>query len=267
MSQPSSRRLIVHLGLQKTGSTSLHHFLQKNAAALEPRLQILTPRRESPTRAMGRIAALFSLDPAREGDFTAAIAAVRAEIGADSRPVTLISHENLPGAMPGRGGTATLYPALEEIVARLDTHLAPFVPEYALFTRDMGAWKRSVWGQAVRSDGYAEPFETFLAETADCGTWESLGQRLRAAAPGRAHVFALEDEPDPARPGTQLLRLAGLSEAEISALAPQTRSSNTALNSGSLEFLRLLNSLKLDREPRRRVAELAIRNQALFVST
>ena len=36
---------------------------------------------------------------------------------------------------------------------------------------------------------------------------------------------------------------------------------------GSLEFLRLLNSLKLDREPRRRVAELAIRNQALFVST
>lgn len=263
-----TRRLIVHMGLQKTGSTSLHHFLQMNAEALGPDLQILTPRRGTPTRDLGRIAAYLSLewDEPHLEKFAAAAAAVKAEI-APGPGTTILSHENLPGAMPGRGGVSTLYPRLPELMALLDAHFAPMVPEYVLMTREIAAWKRSVHNQAIRSDSYPGTWEAFDAETASCTGWDDLASRFAAAAPGRTHVFALEAEPDPARPGQQILALAGLSPAQIAGLAPHNRRRNESLNAGSLEFMRLINDLGLKPLARRKVAEVVVRNQGLFVST
>lgn len=269
-SADSTRRLIVHMGVQKTGSTSLHHFLQSNQAALDTRLQVLTPRRGSPTRDMGRAAALYTVDPSpetgRREAFIAAIEKVKAQIP-ETPGTTLISHENLPGAMLGRAGTVTLYPMLEEIVALMDAHFAPMGPEYVIYTRDMVAWKRSAHNQAVRSDGYPGDYETFLAETQEAGDWESLAARLHAAAPGRAHVLQLEDEPSRRHPGSQLLRLAGLAPDDIAALKPQRASRNQSLNSGSLEFMRRINALGLRPKQRRSVAEIVEKNQGLFIST
>ncbi|MEZ5716091.1 MAG: hypothetical protein R3D85_13535 [Paracoccaceae bacterium] len=261
------RRVIVHMGVQKTGSTSLHDHLQAHEAALMPGLQALTPRRASPTRDMGRAALLYTDDPSPEAGRRArlieTIETVR-DLIAPGPGVTLISHENLPGAMLGRAGTVTLYPFLEEIVSLLDTHLAPYRPEYVIYTRDLAAWKRSAHNQAVRSDGYTETLGTFLSRTADSGDWADLARRLTAAAPGRAHVLRLEDETDRARPGSQLLALAGLSPEEIAALVPQTTRRNESLNFGALEFLRLLNTLDLRPKQRRSVAQIVERNQQLF---
>ena len=114
-----TRRLIVHMGVQKTGSTSLHHFLQVNRERLAPALTVLTPKRGTPTRDMGRAAALYSvhLDEVHETRLSEAITTVKDQI--DTFPGTcLISHENLPGAMIGRAGTVTLYPHLDAILAR-----------------------------------------------------------------------------------------------------------------------------------------------------
>ena len=262
-----TRRLIVHMGVQKTGSTSLHHFLQVNRERLAPALTVLTPKRGTPTRDMGRAAALYSvhLDEVHETRLSEAITTVKDQI--DTFPGTcLISHENLPGAMIGRAGTVTLYPHLEAILARLDTFLAPYVPEYVIYTREMGVWKRSAHNQAIRSDGYAGDYDTFLTETAEAGDWDGLANRFEAAAPGRAHVFRLEDEPDRSRPGTQLLKLAGLSDDDIDALKPQRKRRNESLNPGSLEFMRQINTLALAPKHRRSVADLVEKNQGLIVT-
>jgi hypothetical protein len=249
------------MGVQKTGSTALHHFVQRNQAALP--MRVLTPEKGTPVRRMGRLAAQFTLDEGKRDDFVAAIRTVRDVLDAGQGPV-LISHENLVGAMPGRAGTVALYPRIGEVVALLDEHLAPHVPVYAVYSRDMGPWKRSVHNQAVKTDSYPRPLADFLAETEDCGTWDDLAARLERAAPGRAHVFALEDEPDRTRPGAQLLRLCGMSADEIAALDPVPGKRNESLNTGALEFMRLINMAGLTPPARTKVAQLVARNQSLF---
>lgn len=116
ISQGAGRRLIVHVGVQKTGTTSLQRHLQRNAAALADRLLVLTPREGTPMRPLGRAAVAYSLrqGPDSEDALRAAIADVLETIPDNGLPV-LLSHENLAGAMPGNGGETRLYPALPRI--------------------------------------------------------------------------------------------------------------------------------------------------------
>ncbi|MFD3190929.1 hypothetical protein ACFMPD_11720 [Sedimentitalea sp. HM32M-2] len=262
------RRLIVHCGLQKTGSTSLHHFVGRNRAALAGRMAVLTPEKGSLTRELGRAAVRFSLNPAsRQREALADLARQMSARIKGSAPTVLISHENLLGAMLGNGPTVTLYPQLEAIIAILGETFAPLQPEFVVYTRDMSDWKHSVYGQAVRSDRYAKSRAAFLQETADCGDWTDLYKRFVAqVGSGSVRFFRLEDEADPRRPAQQLLRSAGLSNDEIAALSPVQGRSNPGLNAGALEFMWRLNGLGLDRPVRRRIADLVVAQQSLFVS-
>lgn len=268
MAAPDTRQVTLHIGVQKTASTAFHHLLQLNKAALAPRLLVRTPKPGTPAQRMGRAAVDFTLDPSRDrrDHLIAQIEAVRDEIAASRLPA-LVSHENLPGAMLGNPGVTTLYPMLETLLALYETHLAPFRPRYALYTRDMGAWKKSVYNQAVKTDGYTGTLLDFLAETAACGSWDSLAARMTAAlGEDRVAVFALEDEPDPTRPGQQLLRYAGLDDGQIAALAPLKGRSNQSLGPGALEFMRLVNAAGFGPKPRIKVMNLVIGNPSLFAS-
>lgn len=256
--------LLIHMGVQKTGSTALHHFLQRNRDALAGRVQVLTPVKESATRNLGRVAGRFSLDEATEAELVSAIRAVRAEIDG---PNAILSHENLPGAMPGRGGVVALFPRVGDIMALLHRELAMFSPEFAIVTRDMPRWKKSVWGQAVRTDNYPRTLPDFLDETGNAGEWEDLAARMRAATDAAVHMLRIEDETDSVRPGAQLLGLLGLGRDEILALSPIEGRRNPSLNTGALEFMRLINTLGLNPPARRKVAQLVERNQGLFAST
>lgn len=259
-------RIVIHCGVQKTGSTAFHHFVQKNRDALSPCVDLHTPVKGSLMRDLGRTAARFSLDDAPEAEFTALIDRMRATL-AKTDKTALLSHENLPGAMLGRGGVVTLYPRLERIIDLLDRHLAPFEPHYVFCTREMSRWKASVYNQAVRSDGYDRPWDAFLSETADCGTWDSLQDRLVAAVgPERVTVLRIEDEADRDRPGLRLLRLCGVPETVLTTLQPVAGRRNESLNSGALEFMRRLNALKLPRAERRKVAKLIQESETLFQS-
>lgn len=262
----ATRRLILHLGVQKTGSTSLHRFLSRNRAALADRLQVFTPEKRSPLRALGRATTRFSLSPTPESRAVLEAAAVRLrETLPDGDTPLLISHENLPGAMLGNGGTVTLYPRLEEILTLLSGAFAPMSPEVVIYTRDMSDWKRSVHAQAIRSDRYVKTRDEFLADTEACGTWDELEHRLIALlGPEQVRILRLEDETEDARPGRQLLRHAGLTETDIAGLTPITGRSNQSLNAGALEFLRLINALDLDRPARRAVTDMVRRKQSLF---
>lgn len=265
----TAKRLIIHCGVQKTGSTSLHHFLGRNSDALAGRVLALTPAKGSATRDLGNAAMRFSLRPTDErllrlrecaGLVCDAILDHEAE-------TVLISHENLLGAMLGNSGTVTLFPRLERIIEVLDQIFDPLLPEYVLYTRDLPEWKRSVHAQAIRSDGYSGTLVEFLAETEACGSWAEIEQRMaKLVGAARSTLFRVEDEPDEARPGQQLLRYAGVSEAEIAALQPVRGRSKTRMNAGGLEFQRLVNQLGLERSARRAIGELIAGNQRLFVS-
>lgn len=263
----SARSLTVHLGVQKTASTAFHHLLHRNEGRLSGRLTVRTPAPNTPTRAAARAAIAYSLAPdaAHRATLADRITSLRDELLAAGPAPILVSHENLAGAMPGNGGEVKLYPQIGTILALLAEHLAPFTPRFAFYTRDMAAWKRSVHNQAVKTDGYAGTWDDFATETAACGDWDEMRARAEAAVGAdNLAFFKLEDEPDPMRPGQQLLAWAGLSSGEIAALEPLASKPNESLNPGSLEFMRQINRVGLAPTPRTKVMQLVTRQQALF---
>ncbi|MFT4013995.1 MAG: hypothetical protein QM682_11440 [Paracoccus sp. (in: a-proteobacteria)] len=270
MSQ-APRRLLVHVGLPKTGSTSFHHYIKRNAQVLAKDLVIPNELIGIPMRPIGRAAIAYSLSPdaPREADLRGAFADLLAALPDNGLPV-LLTHENLAGAMPGNGGETRLFPMLPRIAAIL-TEMAPgFDPHFAYYSRPMPAWRESVWAQAVRTDGYCRTLPEFLAETAALETgpdagWDALTARLAARiGADRVTRLPLEEERDPLRPGHALLRLAGLAPGMLAALAPLEQPAMARLNAGALEFLRQVNAAPLNPHARDKVVRLVARCQPLF---
>ena len=258
-------RLIIHLGVQKTGTTSFQARLMQNAEVLAPRLVVFTPVRGTPTQKLGRAGMNFSLDPdaVRERLLVEAITRVREEILPLGRDC-LISHENLPGAVLGNGPTRRLYPQIGRIIGMLDAGFAPLVPEYVIYTREMAGWLQSVHAQVVISDRYLGTFDQFRFEMADCGTWAELEERVRRqVGADRLRVFRLEDEPDAARPGQQILRFVGLNEAELAAL-PGVERLNIRVPVAAVEFVRRLNGSALERAALQDVVRVVLESLPLF---
>lgn len=262
-----ARRLIVHLGVQKTGSTAIQRHLRRNAGALAGELIVRTPEEGSPMRPLGRAAIGFSLAPTddRRHALRLAFRDVLDTLPPGDVPV-LISHENLAGAMPGNGGETRLYPLMPQIAALLVQEAHDFAVDFVVYTRQKKAWLPSVWAQAVRTDGYTRNLAEFLTETADLPGWGDLMRRLTAELGENITRFKLEDDADPLRPGGQLLRHAGLDDARIDALAPLDGPSNNRLNDNATEFLRRLNGLSLNPHAHGRIVDLVARAEHLFAA-
>ena len=266
----AGRRLVLHLGVQKTGTTSLQRFLKLNAAALADRLIIRTPEEGTPMRPLGRAAIAASLG--ESGDLQNALKAALEDVldtVPDGPQTVLISHENLAGAMPGNGGETRLYPVLPQMMQQLDkvARARGFDAHFVFYTRRMQAWKPSVWAQAVRTDGYAGTRAEFMAQTDGLPGWGDLERRLvKHLGADRVTRLALEAETDPDRPGLQLLALAGIPAHGVATLAPLQSRAMERLNDGSTEFLRRLNGLALNPHARGRIVDLVTRSQHLFTA-
>lgn len=266
--QEQARRLIVHLGVQKTGSTGLQRHLRMNALELADRLILLTPEKGSPMRPLGRAAVAYSLKPAEDTAraLEDALREVLAQVPDNNLPV-LLSHENLAGAMPGNGGETALYPALPQIARIVLETADDFAVDFTLYTRDLPSWKPSVWAQAVRTDGYTGTLPDFMAATDGLPEWDDLITRIEAViGAGRLTCFRLEDEPRDGHPGRLLLCHAGLTDAGIDALIPLQETANPRLNAGATEFLRRLNQAALNPHARGKVVDLVSRAQHLFTA-
>lgn len=271
MSQDGAgRRLVLHLGVQKTGTTSLQRFLKLNADALSDLLVIRTPEEGTPMRPLGRAAIAASLGDS--SDLRKALKVAFEDV-LDSLPdgpqTVLISHENLAGAMPGNGGETRLYPALPQMMQQLDNvaRARGFDAHFVFYSRRMQAWKPSVWAQAVRTDGYAGTRAEFMVQVEGLPGWGDLERRLtRQLGADRVTRLALEAETDPDRPGLQLLALAGIPADRAAVLAPLQSRGMERLNDGSTEFLRRLNGLALNPHARGRIVDLVTRSQHLFTA-
>lgn len=263
-----SRPLILHVGVQKTGSTSVQRFLNLSADDLADLVVIRTPEEGTPMRPLGRAAMAFSQDPAADNRdrLVAAFRAVLETIPAGPQPV-VISHENLAGAMPGTARAPGLYPALPDIVTLLcqTARAAGFDPRIVVCTRARATWLPSVWAQAVRTDGYDQTYDSFLTQTADLPGWGDLVARLSAAERDVTRL-RMERDIDSDRPGRALLALAGVPDARLDALPPRPDPAMTRLNPGATEFLRRLNELQLNPHARGRVADLVARSHPLFAA-
>lgn len=265
-----TRPLILHVGVQKTGTTSMQRFLRRSAPGLSDLIVVRTPEEGTPMRPLGRAAVACSLND--EKDRRAALVHAFGDVldtVPDGPQTVILSHENMAGAMPGNGGETRLYPALPMMLDLLmdEASARDFQPQVVVCTRKMASWLPSVWAQAVRTDGYARTLDEFLAETAGLPGWGDLIRRLSATlGGGRVTRLRMEDEPDADRPGRRLLDRAGVPSDRIDALPPLEGRGMERLTPNATEFLRRLNGLSLNPHARDRVADLVARSQPLFTA-
>ncbi|PWG18610.1 hypothetical protein [Salibaculum griseiflavum] len=234
------RRIVIHGGFHKTGTTSAQKFIFDNGPLIWPHAATVLPGR---TRArVARHAVRYSVGNAQPdlNRFRRGLAEVLGGLNLGKRAV-LISDENLSGRMPGRegqagyGGAPDLMAAMVRVIRRFMEKDADI--HFVFTTRDPEDWLRSTWMHNLRTSRLTLNFENYAEIHSDTADFDLVIQDIRAAvAPYPVHtarIEALADNPEgPAAPLIQLLgiptekrmRMGGLTRANIGpdpALAPQ----------------------------------------------
>jgi hypothetical protein len=146
------RRLVIHAGFHKTGTTSVQQALADNAALLAPHLRICLRAEMQPLIDKARGYSLRRSAQRRHSVFEAA-RAVFAGLATETRPV-LVSAEDLSGFMPGRREVRD-YEAVPAIMAEIErgaeAALGALDLTFYFSTRQPRLWVKSLWWQNLRN--------------------------------------------------------------------------------------------------------------------
>lgn len=147
------RRIIIHAGFHKTGTTNLQQTLRANRAALRPEIRlVLRPG----MKALCEAARAYSLT--REeydlGLVKYEAALLVESLQTEQATTAIISSEDLSGHMPGRHGLHG-YGATPHIMRAIWVAFKTAAPDTALSffftTRTQDAWLRSCYAQHLRA--------------------------------------------------------------------------------------------------------------------
>ncbi len=219
---PASSRIVLHVGPHKTGTTSIQFFAERNRFRFPLTHDVV--RRTDPELA-ALTAVLRGLTSSGEVD--AALPRIRelaAALATKCRftPVTLISQEDLLGALPSRTGLAGLYDLvpryLPELLGALASHGARI--DVVFYLREWEEWAASVHRQRHYGDASADyDPEAFSRAHRFPEGWAACLERLRrATAPHAFHVLSFDEDRREGFLGLQILRLMGLTNRQIAHL-------------------------------------------------
>lgn len=194
----SSRRqtVVFHIGLEKTGTTSLQHFCADNTALLL-RHGLLYPTRNKGFGLYNHANLAASYLDDRPQDFTlttarvsrqVAVASVLAEIARSDAPTVLLSAEHLSSRFD-----AAKAARLAQDFAGFDTRIAVTIRNHA--ARFFSSYSTYVWGGGTMDlEAYADhmlrPDETYFRIAATIALWRA------AFAPGSIDLFDYDARPD-----------------------------------------------------------------------
>ncbi|MEM9428059.1 MAG: hypothetical protein AAGA32_01005 [Pseudomonadota bacterium] len=213
----AERRITVHIGPHKTGSTSIQEMLRLNAWKLRPAVRVV-PRSDPILGAFCAISRQHHTD-AEVQDAAPALLREAARLARSCRHVdhALISHEDVLGGRPTVRGRMGLYPGAARRLGVLIDGIAAegasvvvvfYVRTYAEWTqslqRDLGRRATPLPSRRfVRRYGLAEGWEPVVAALCD------------AVGPERLALADFAADRDEGRMGSGLLRLVGVSERTL----------------------------------------------------
>jgi len=254
------RRILIHPGFHKTGTSSMQHFLWTNRALLAPQVNLLMLRH---LKAAAKICMYFAF---RQNPFVLTdlvetmdqiIAAHVPANGAD----LIISCEGLSGHLPGWPKVDT-YAAAPVTAAYLAGYLAERFPDaeqsFVYTTRAAEAWLASAWRHHLLSHRLTQDWPDFADRIRPASDLPALAAEIAAAlAPLPVYALALEEAAThPQGPGGALLELLDLPETLRSALVPVGHGNRGPSRTLAQELLALNRSTLGD-------AALIARKQAL----
>jgi len=269
------RKIIVHMGFHKTGSTYVQELLKLNAGRLPEGFVAL--HQASPHTARLRRACL-SFQKARRAGPEAPEAKVQAEtIVAECRAIlerhagdahtVLISDEELAGYMPGRLGARAVYPCLAELCRLLREGFAPHPVQFVFYTREPEGWLKSVYNQAVKQHKVTKRYHRFRQDLIGSPDLAAHAAVIREEFGAEAvSVFSFEEERQIRdRPfGASLFALAGLPEALCRDFEIAGINRNESLHPIARELMRSLNETALTSEQIVTIKDVFLRREMLF---
>lgn len=260
-----NRRIVIHAGFHKTGTSSVQAMLRENARVLKPHVHVLL---KSGFRDLTEAARSFSIKPREEtlAEVGAAATAFFASLDdTDPRPL-LMASEDLSGHMPGRHGVECYdsAPLVMQSVAQAafarfgaDTDLT-----FYFSTRARDSWLRSTWWQNLRSTRLTLGFPDYCAGFDEARTLDEILTEIAAdVAPAKVVSQPLEEVAraplGPLDPVLDLLALPDLDRAKLTALPPANVQPDVGIDA---VFLALNQSQLSDsdvREAKRNILKMA----------
>ncbi|SHJ13090.1 hypothetical protein [Wenxinia saemankumensis] len=218
------RRIHLHPGFHKTGTSSIQHFLWSNRQRIATRADLRMLRHLAPVT---KLCAAYSrsANPLFVVDMVEALDAAFADPPLCAEADLLISTEGLAGHLPGWPGVED-YAAAPVTIGAVVTWAQERFPQAAidivLTTRDPGDWLSSAWrhhllGQRLRQDEAA--FAEAHRAAADLGA--AAADLAGALAPVPVRTLPLETAREHRLgPGGALLATFGWTEAEMEGFEP-----------------------------------------------
>lgn len=185
-----ARRIVIHAGFHKTGTTTTQATLMQNGKHLWPTYAIVLPARLNDPLRMATLHSTLR-DPVSLGEFGHRMRAFLATLDLGARRGLVISAENIAGLIPGRK-KITGYDAAPQLLAEAvravgDTFGAVHV-EIVFTLRAQEAWLRSSYWQNLRSSRLVEDWDTYAARLSPVvdlpATVDAVRNAVQRAGPG-----------------------------------------------------------------------------------
>ena len=217
------RRIVIHMGFHKTGTSTTQQVLRANREILKPHMRSLL--RWSLTDVVHAARGYSTWrDPITLLKFTHRFDRVLTDLPGMPKRALCISAEELSGHLPGRGDLAD-YSAAPVLAAEMATTAARQFPNaelsFYLTTRNSADWIKSAYWQHVKSSSLASDFDAFLTKYPDAADLDAIVDQIAQSVACPVHRCYLDDVADtPLGPAGPLLALCGIQPDLIERVTP-----------------------------------------------
>jgi len=247
------RKIVLHAGFHKTGTSTVQAVLRANRKALMPALAIRLKGQMQELISATRGYSTYGTEEALD-KVSRRLDALFADLPAMPRRTLLLSAEELSGHMPGRGALADYRaaPVLMYLMWQRARAAFPNAPVVICFgSRDPAQWQRSAWAEHVKSSGMTMDFETFCDTYPQAADLDRIIHDVTSRVPTPVHRFRLEDCANlPLGPADPVLDLCDIPAELRHTLAPQPVQ-NSRLDEATLAALLQINKTHSDKAKRK----------------
>lgn len=244
------RRVVLHAGFHKTGTTTVQTFLRANRKHIYPSCALVLPKRLRGGAARYAVRYARFRTAALLDEFGAALHDVLSALDVKHRHV-LIADENLAGLMPGREGQED-YGATPALMARAE-HVIRDVfgddPEvlFHFTTRDPDDWLASTYKHVLRTSRLTMDWDSYVTAYSPAKDLTSVIHAVAGAVNGTVSSSDLADLTGQDGPAAPLLDLIDLPSNRRARLARQS-AANIGPDDAQITGLLSLNRSNLSDE-------------------
>lgn len=247
------RRILLHLGLHKTGTTAAQSFLFENRKLIWPHHALVLPYR---TRGSGlsEAATRFSVygTHTAQTDFCNQMRNFLGSLDFGAKRGLVLSEENFSGLRPSRNPAVGYEAAPDLAVALVGLIRNRFAGQdidisIYLSLREREAWLRSLWAHDLQRTRLLQDFDTYAARLDTVPPLNMVASQVQERLPKvEVRTEWLEDlRSEPFGPGTPFADFLNLSAEAASQLVGPTKS-NSGLPAEILQEFLMLNRSSID---------------------